>query len=429
MNPHELFNKAQAAQAANEFVQATQLFHQFLDQTESETTVSATTVSNNHQRRLTALAENGIMYRFLGDHEASLANYQQMLHEARTSQEKTIGMARVAGQHSNMGQHDQALTLSTEAMHLAEIDNDTFGRALATQIMGMALLQFGRFDEALSRLETAVSLFWQLGDVTEEMRTWNMIGVAYGLKGELDKAIAALDKALLLVRSVGDIDTVFVLGNLGETYQDLFNDEKAMIYHQEALALAQKMPLPSLKIDPQRNLGILFCRLGNVTQALEYLNQALEQSEQLGEHDLTLQALYSLAISEQRCGDLEKAEQLAHRLLEMAQKSKTRGSEAQALYVLGLCIQKRPDTVDNEILAEQYWHQALFLAHDTGQKALLWQIHAALAQVGENPQLNKTHYRIAAEVIEQIVYPLEDDSLRQSFLNALPIRAILDQVR
>ncbi len=422
MSPYELFDKAQAAQAANEFEQATQFFHQFLDRTKLEMTL-------NRQHRVTALAENGMMYRFLGDHEIALDSYQQMLYEARTSQEKTIAMARIASQHTNMGQHDQALNLATEAMNLAQINNDTFGRALAIQNIGTALLQFGRLDEALSRFETAVSLFWQLGDVTEEMRTWNMIGVTYGFKGELDKSIVALEKALLLVRSVGDIDTVFVLGNLGETYQDLFNNEKAMIYHQEALALAQKMPLPSLKIDPQRNLGVLFCRLGKIDQALAYLNQALEQSDLLGEHDLTLQTLYSLAISEQRCGNLEKAEQLAHRLLEMAQKSEARGSEAQALYVLGLCVQKRFDMVDNKILAEQYWHQALFLAHDTGQKALLWQIHAALAQIGENPQLNGTHYRIAAEVIEQIVYPLEDDSLRQTFLNAPPIRAILDQVK
>ena len=73
------------------------------------------------------------------------------------------------------------------------------------------------------------------------------------------------------------------------------------------------------------------------------------------------------------------------------------------------------------------WHRALFLAHETDRRTLLWQLHAGLAEIADNESLALVHYRIAGEVLRQMAEPIEDDSLRETFLNASPIKYILDK--
>ncbi len=79
--------------------------------------------------------------------------------------------------------------------------------------------------------------------------------------------------------------------------------------------------------------------------------------------------------------------------------------------------------------AQQVWQQALFLAHETGRRMLLWRIHAGLASVAPNKALANVHDRIASEIILQILDPIEDEALCQTFKNAPPVRAIFDRVK
>ncbi|VAW34309.1 hypothetical protein MNBD_CHLOROFLEXI01-2610, partial [hydrothermal vent metagenome] len=78
--------------------------------------------------------------------------------------------------------------------------------------------------------------------------------------------------------------------------------------------------------------------------------------------------------------------------------------------------------------AEEQWHQALFLAHETENRMILWQLHAALAQIAELPNLATVHIRIAAEVIYQIAEPFTDEALKTGFLTAVPVTAVLNKL-
>jgi hypothetical protein len=82
----------------------------------------------------------------------------------------------------------------------------------------------------------------------------------------------------------------------------------------------------------------------------------------------------------------------------------------------------------NLTTAEELWQRALFLAHETENRVLLWQLHAALAQIAQQPNLAAVHNRIAAEVIQQIAEPFTDASLKAGFLEAGPVTAVLNQL-
>ena len=72
--------------------------------------------------------------------------------------------------------------------------------------------------------------------------------------------------------------------------------------------------------------------------------------------------------------------------------------------------------------------EALFLAHETGRRMLLWQIHAALSEIAPNKALANVHDRIASEIIIQILDPVDDEALCQTFQKAPPVRAIFERL-
>ena len=59
---------------------------------------------------------------------------------------------------------------------------------------------------------------------------------------------------------------------------------------------------------------------------------------------------------------------------------------------------------------------------------LLWQLHAALAEIAKQPNLAAVHYRIAAEVIQQIAEPFTDEALKSGFLEAELVTAVLSHL-
>jgi tetratricopeptide (TPR) repeat protein len=119
------------------------------------------------------------------------------------------------------------------------------------------------------------------------------------------------------------------------------------------------------------------------------------------------------------------AQEHADALREMAQVVQAAGHLAEAYHALGVCHQYLGETEK----ACQLWQQAVLIAHEASKQMLIWQIHAALAQIAPSPQLAIIHYRMAAEMIEQIIYPIEDRVLRRKFLEAEPVQSVLAQVK
>jgi tetratricopeptide (TPR) repeat protein len=175
--------------------------------------------------------------------------------------------------------------------------------------------------------------------------------------------------------------------------------------------------------DLARNLGVDLVYLDRLEEGLAHLHRALAISEETGQAAIKLQTLYSLALAEIEKGELEAAQAHAEALLQEARQTKSRTYEADALYALGLCYQAQGEVGQ----ATQVWQQASFLAHETEQRWLLWQIHAELAKAAPEAGLVQVHRRIAAEVIEQIAYPIADEEMRQGFLQAPAVQEVLSQ--
>ncbi len=372
--------------------------------------------------RLEALRENGRLQRLLGHQQEALTCFQQAYLDAGSGEQAVDSLALLANQHNSMGNYDEAMQACREALHLTEALNYSAGRAAAFQVLGRAYAHQGRTEEAISNMQKALALFEQIGNRTEVARTNNWIGIVRMDQWHMDKAIRAFQRALQESNHISDVLRCTILNNLGECYQYLFDFEQALAYHREALALISEMRFTMPQDDLLRNLGVDLCRIGQVNAGIAHLYDALRLSQSNGDQDVRMQVLDSLIYAELERNRPDVAAQHAQTLRVEAEKSKARHFEARALYGLGLCNQEFGEAV----AAEQVWQQALFLAHETRQQNLIWQLHAGLAQIVGIAPLAETHNRIAAEVIDQIVYPIEDAELRQKFLAAPAVKAVLE---
>jgi tetratricopeptide (TPR) repeat protein len=416
----------QAAAAANqhEHMQAIHLYTEVLALTDPQAAEPMV-----RSQRLVALRERGRLFNLLGEAEAALAGYEQVLLEAGNSRHAVDALVFIGNQCTYMNRSERAIEAHRQALQLAESLNYTAGRANALGGLGLVFTYLDRSEEALRYLHRSLALLEQIGDKVELARCWNRIGVSHLPLGELDKAIRAFQSSSSLAHEVGESEPIAMetaiisLSNLGECYQSLFAMDQALASHQQALAMAEKTELPYLEADLCRNLGVDLTHLGRVDEGVAWLYRSLLLSVETGQPDVEIQAMYGLAMGEIQRGNLDQGRELAEQLREMAQKNGNQGSMAEALYALGRYHECR-----GELDASQrMWQQALFQAHETGRRVLLWQVHGALARIATHAELARVHYRIAAEIVQQIAQPIGDDTLREAFLRAQPVRLILDQ--
>lgn len=415
----QLFQQAKTAVKENQFWQAAELYTEVLAETSPQTTDS-----DIKEIRLATLRERGRLLGLIGEQVAALYAYEQYLREAGSGIHAVNAQVAIAGQCRRIGQYERALAVYQEALDLSDSLNYTLGRAQALSGIGGTYAYMGHTDEAAEKLSQATVLYEQVGDMSGQVRSLNEKGVAYGSSGQFDKAIDVFKISLKLARQMNRQDRyIITLNNLGECYRHLYALDQALAYHQEALELAEAGRLRYIEADIRRNLGLSMRELGRMEDALVYLREALAICQETENLDMELHTLYGLSITEALNGELELAAEHAQRLYDQAESGNLVGHKARAIYAQGMVAQQHgyPHS------AEEMWQRALFLAHETQRRTLLWQIHVGLAEVADNEGLTAVHYRIAGEVIHQIADPIDDKALRETFLAAPPIKRILDK--
>ncbi len=413
-----LSQAAHADKVERNYAQAEKLYTAVIETPLPETGMLGN--SELRQLRLQARERLGDLLIRLGRHTEAMAQFEAYRDEARTLAQKTNALSLIGRLLVSMGHLREAKPILQEALLIAN-DLDIEVQASAHLGMGNALYESGHLEEALVHLDRALLGFVKSGDREQQLRVRNFQGMAYIRLGQTDQAIKAFQNGLRLARQVSVRATAILLNNLGEAHQNLFDMEQALIYHEEGMRLAESTHLASNMADLSRNMGVNLVYLGQLTEGIAYLYRALSLSEEAGRTTVKLQTLYALSMAEGQAGNLPMAHTHAQVLLELAREKHARSYEADALHALGRYYKLAGDAAQ----AEQYWQQASFLAHETEQRMLLWQIHAEMAEVTTLPGLADVHRRIAREVIEQIAYPIADKKLREKFLAAPRVRALM----
>lgn len=419
-----LTQQIQAQQALNEgqLDVAMQLYSHLLD-----TIPTAQENPTLKDLRAEVLLARGDLFRQCLLPKAAIADYEQWMTEQPPGTQYIEVLNKIGAQYNTIGDYPKAVQTLEEALHLLKTFPNPTQEARVHVGFGVTFTRSGRLVEATEHIRRGLEQFQALKNEERVANAYNNLGLVYQRRGIIDKSIAAYEKGLKIYQERGDVfDTAVILSNLGECYQNLFDMTQALNYHQQSLSLLSQAnknsnEYPQFSADLYRNIGVDLRYLGRVSEGLEHLKRAWNLSINYNAPvDVKLQVLLSRARTELEAGERETAEKTAQEAQAMAQEVKSHNHLAKAYYIIGLCHQAQA----NIGAAEAAWQQAIYLAHETDQKSLLWQIHAALATALPDPGTAAVHRQIALDIIEQLAEPIQDETLRQGFLQSAPVLAI-----
>ncbi len=368
-------------------------------------------------RVLVAAQEDAVEY------DTGMETADRWLIDTRRANGRVDALLSQARMWDRKGELDRALELIDEANQAATINGYARGLATASRFRADILWERGDSEAGLVLLKQALATYERLRDMDGQILTLISIGIVHYLTGRLLGAIQTTLRAAHLCESVSDLAHVWIAyNNLGEYYQQTYAMEKALFYHEKARSI-HPGPLDS---DLIRNLGVDLVAVGRAEEGLVQLRQALIVAAQRGDKDNMLQVITSLADALYHTGEVAEARTLALQLLDEGRKLGSERHMLRASLILGYCAKSDGDS----IAAQHYFQDGFMLAQQTGDKTMIWQTHAALAEMlaEEQPALAAVHQTIAADMLNSIALSIEDRELRDIFRNAPPIARVLHAI-
>lgn len=224
------------------------------------------------------------------------------------------------------------------------IDTPLHGRLLYA--LGRALKIQGRWQEAVTIYEQAISVATGLDETIEKVKLWKQIATCYCegfIQGDYDSQ--SLQRAIHYCRqALGGLESIAapsattrwlegsIWNTLGATYRYLEEWELAVDCYQRDLAICEQL-------DDQHGIGISYLNLGEVyhhrsqadwPQALTYYNDALRLLRQYQDRYLEADALQNLGSLHQAMGESAQALAHYHQAVAVIEDLRTRISAAEA---------------------------------------------------------------------------------------------------
>jgi DNA-binding SARP family transcriptional activator len=285
----------------------------------------------------------------------------------------------------------------------------------------------GQWGRATERLQEALALNRRTGH-----RSWRPMFVAHlgwleRSRGEYGKAIELGREAMGLAEEIGHTWWAAFAGTmLGWTLTDLFAFDAAVEQLERAVAAAERDGSENYLVRALAHLALALWLSGLRERAVETLDRAEAIFETVtappgaaflhGAHSYLAAARVRLAL-----GDQPRAEQLATTVLGPAMETGWVEVAADALVVVGRCLEGLEDVRG----AEQRFAAALQMADRVGLPRVGWEAHVALAELARRENRKdaaRKHGREARAITQRLAASIDDEELRQTFLEGLSDR-------
>lgn len=261
------------------------------------------------------------------------------------------------------GHYPEAVTIHGHACRAARLNGDRAAEATALTSLGLVYFRQGRYEQATSHLQQALTMHCQAGDRTGQARALSNLGLVEFQQGRCQHAAGYFQQALTLHRQNGDrIGEAGVLCNLGYASQRQGNLERATDCLRQALAVSRQTGDRTGQARALGHLGLVSLRQGRDQQATGHFREALAMFRDIGERSGEAYNLANLGQVSLGQGHYEQAAVLYREALAMFRDFGDRSGEADALNGIGaiLLATGRPDD------ARVHYDTALSLASQIG---------------------------------------------------------------
>jgi len=174
--------------------------------------------------------------------------------------------------------------------------------------MGYNISTSGRFIDAFTYFEKALSYFISAGNKEEEANVYNNIAVAYFNLSDYQQALHYYQKAYsidtLIKNTTGEGSS---LNNMGRVFVELKKYETGIAYYKKALQIALLQNDKYLQAIRTNNIGMALQLIGQHDSAIVCFNSALELDKIIGNENAFATRHNNLALAYQAKKDYSKA--------------------------------------------------------------------------------------------------------------------------
>ncbi|MFO7539792.1 MAG: tetratricopeptide repeat protein [Chloroflexota bacterium] len=315
---------------------------------------------------------------------------------------------RLSGQlGERKGDYAQAEQAIRQALTIYEASGDPVELARTYYALGAVLFRRGDYQAAQDLLQKALAIQRQVDPTgLSSARVLVALGTVASNLDQEEQAVAYFQESLAVFQQMGDRANGAMAANmLGRLAAWEYDFSRAQDYYTQALTWYQEIGQPKGEADTQRYLADLALMLGQYEAARERLTAVLETYRAIQEERSTGTTLARLALVHHYLGDQETAVQQAKAALAIAAKVGNPLLQAYGLNSLGHGLRgqgewERATAVYTEAIA--LWHkldaldvktelQAALAAvyYAAGQSEAAWPLlETAVAYLLEHPQPN-----------------------------------------
>ena len=172
---------------------------------------------------------------------------------------------------------------------------------------GLAYLDLGQVERAISYHEQALAIDREAGDRLNQGIDFGNLGLCYWTLGQTACAIDYHQQALAIARAVGDRCSEGIhLRHLGLCYRNVGQAARAIELHEQALAIAREVDDRRSEGVTLGHLGLCYSDLGQAARAIDFHEQALAIARAVGNRrteSYTLSRVARLSLDAGRHGD------------------------------------------------------------------------------------------------------------------------------
>ncbi|WDE10267.1 tetratricopeptide repeat protein [Thalassomonas haliotis] len=260
-----------------------------------------------------ATAAKDIAYSIMnreGNYLKAIAYFQQALADYRELNhvfEIGVTLSDIGLMYYYNGDYDQALAYYNQALEQRGYTEKIEATRTFSDI-AQVYMHYGRYHEAIPHYIKALAharKFEQPVWISEQLLN---VGVAYLMDKNNDKAIVYLNEALVLAKKLGNQHNLFFINKrLGEAYRSKEEYSRALEYHHQALALATGMDSKALIIQSQIDLGIIYSWLEQYEDSMEHFQKALTMAVEIDHLDMKIEAHKNVSNLYKQLNNHEKA--------------------------------------------------------------------------------------------------------------------------
>ncbi|MDW3191071.1 MAG: tetratricopeptide repeat protein [Cytophagales bacterium] len=214
-------------------------------------------------------------------------SHGQSLDSLKTLLTQSSGTARIELLHTlsrnlRWSQPDESLKYATEALKLAELQQNTPLQATSYRLIGGAHYYLGNYESSLLYSERSLNIAESIGDTSLMITNLNSLGIDNYDLGNYEASMQYFLEAVdLMNANGGKLRRAIVLNNIGLLFEQVGDAEQARSFSLMGLGVAKENNNTNVQVYSYNGIGISYMMEDNYTLALQYLDSAQKIAKQV----------------------------------------------------------------------------------------------------------------------------------------------------